>query len=381
MNEIPPSSTNILPSQHRSLKDRGVDLYKQVESYTPAAFFLGGFVLDLATLGRIDDWSNWLMQVLYIVAAGGLLLWIFLDPEDPPPDSAGKVKKLIYEYRTEAMHFCFGALLSVYTIFYFKSSSLIVSFFFILLLTGLLLANEFQKFKSQGYFLKFALFALCIISFLIYFVPILLGHVGTLAFLLSFALSVAFFYWVFQFLKKRTPDSQLLMTQVFRPVAFVLILFLVLYLLRVLPPVPLSLKYVGVYHNIEKTPEGYKLQYDRPFWKFWQHGSQDFIADPGSKLYVFFQLFSPSAFSDQIYLEWYLKVPKQGWMLQDRIPIPVKGGRDEGYRGYGQKSNYTDGDWRVKVVTSDFREVGRIQFSVKKIASLPEARDWQYDIH
>lgn len=368
------------PSSASDWRTKGVHLYKKYERYTPAAFFLSGFILDLFTLGRIDDWSNWLMQGIYLTLSGSLLLWLFFQPEIPESVSGQKWKRLIYEYRTEAMHFCFGALLSVYTIFYFKSSSLIASFGFILLLTGLLVANEIEYFKKKGFFLKFALFALCVFSFVAYFIPILIGQIGTWVFILSFVITTAFFAGLFHFFRRRGVENQILMKDFFRPVSLVLILFLVLYLFRVLPPVPLSLKFVGAYHNVERTDGEYKLTHQREFWRVWNNGDQYFRAAPGDKIYIFFKLFSPSDFTEQVWLEWYFKDPRVGWSLQDRIPIQIRGGRDEGFRGYGHKSNYQAGDWRVLVSTSDGREIGRMGLTIENVNS-HSSEEWKHDFH
>jgi hypothetical protein len=44
------------------------------------------------------------------------------------------------------------------------------------------------------------------------------------------------------------------------------------------------------------------------------------------------------------------------------------GGREEGFRGYGVKTNYQPGDWKVQVETADGREIGRIYFDVETVA-------------
>ena len=54
----------------------------------------------------------------------------------------------VWPYKTEAIHFLYGSLLSAYTIFYFKSSSFSSSFLFLLILTGLLFLNEIDSAKK-----------------------------------------------------------------------------------------------------------------------------------------------------------------------------------------------------------------------------------------
>jgi hypothetical protein len=158
----------------------------------------------------------------------------------------------------------------------------------------------------------------------------------------------------------------------------VLVVFLALYLLRLIPPVPLSIPYIGVYHAVERTGDEYRLSHERPFWRFWHHGDQDFLAQPGDKVYVFFRIFSPTRFSDQVTMRWYWKDAPRGWSLQDSIPINIVGGREQGFRGYGVKSNYQPGDWKVQVETTDGREIGRVYFSLASAAEEP--RDFDVDI-
>jgi len=158
----------------------------------------------------------------------------------------------------------------------------------------------------------------------------------------------------------------------------VLAAFLALYLFRLIPPVPLSIPFIGVYHGVEKTSAGYRLLHEEPRWRFWQHGDQHFLAQPGDKVYVFFRIFSPTRFSDQVTMRWFWKPKGRGWMLQDAIPIAIVGGRAEGFRGYGVKSNYQPGDWKVQVETTDAREIGRVYFNVEPV---PEAqRDFEVSL-
>ena len=154
------------------------------------------------------------------------------------------------------------------------------------------------------------------------------------------------------------------------PFSLVLMGFLTLYLFRLIPPVPLSIPFIGVYHLVEKTESGYRLSDERPRWRFWDHGDQHFKAQPGDKIYVFFRIFSPAHFSDQVTMRWYWKPKASDWKLQDSIAIAIVGGRAQGFRGYGVKSNHQPGDWKVQVETTDGREIGRIYFNLE---SAPES--------
>jgi hypothetical protein len=115
---------------------------------------------------------------------------------------------------------------------------------------------------------------------------------------------------------------------------------------------------------VERTEAGYKLGHERPAWRFWHNGDQNFVAQPGDRVYVFFRVFSPARFSDQVQMRWHWKDPARGWTLHDTIPIRIVGGREQGFRGYGFKSNYQPGEWKVQVETTDGREIGRVYFDL-----------------
>ena len=128
---------------------------------------------------------------------------------------------------------------------------------------------------------------------------------------------------------------------------------------------------------MDRTADGYKLGHEQPWWKFWQEGDQDFVAQPGDKIYVFFRLFSPTHFADHVMLAWVHKDPRLGWREEDRVAIKIVGGRAEGFRGYGFKANYEPGAWRAQVETSDGREIGRIYFNLE--LGPPQSRMFDYD--
>ena len=165
---------------------------------------------------------------------------------------------------------------------------------------------------------------------------------------------------------------RLLKTHLLYPHAAIQIVFVFLYFINAIPPVPLSVKYMGIYHAVAKTEAGFELTYTRPAWKFWQHGDETFLARPGDVIHCYVQVFSPARFKDQLQGRGLLWDEKRGWLPSDAIPLPVQGGREEGYRAVTSKSNFQPGIWRVKVETMDRQEVGRIGFEVVHDASVDE---------
>ena len=318
-------------------------------------------------------------QMLYLAIVAAVLTQMFFVPEAPAAEGLPRVKRFYYRYRIALLSFCLGTLLNLYTLFFFKSSSLLVSFSFMLVIIALLLANEFGPFQRLGVSFKFALLSVCLLSFSAAVVPIAFGEVSTGIFLASMAVGCVPMVGLALWIKRRAPERfPGVRNQMLVPFGLMLIVFLGAYLLRVIPPVPLSIPYIGVYHSVERAQDSYRLSHERPFWAFWRNGDQQFRAQPGDRVYVFFRVFSPGSFVDVVNMRWFRREPR-GWALQDTIPIKILGGRAEGFRGYGLKSKYQPGEWKVQIETTDGREIGRVYFDVEAVPASPRA--FAVDIH
>jgi hypothetical protein len=352
-------------------KNSFLRFYQDHEVLVAASIFIFGFVFDLLTLGRIDDSLGLIQQAVYLFLLGGLILYEVKEKLGKTNFSP-RVAKL-WQYQNLVAHFLFGSLLSVYTIFYYTSASALTSFIFILLLAGLMMANEFPQIQRMGLAVRVILFSICLLSYFAFFYPILMGHVGVVPFWLGFisSLLAAILIWKLQFAEDEE-HKKFLKANILRPVLGVHLFFLIGYYFALIPPVPVAVKKIGVYYNVTKENGSYIGSHLNPSWKFWSKGSQDFQYRPGDKIVVLMSVFSPARFEDKVFLKWYWKSPKSGWTLQDSIPLTILGGREEGFRGFGEKNNYSIGDWRVEVETSDEREVGRINFSVTGDPTLEE---------
>lgn len=343
--------------------------YKQkLSKYWAAIFFTLGFLVDIFTLSRIDDWVSILQQGVYLVICLLLLDKRLLYDQKMWEPSHSSIQKL-WSYHNEALHFLLGSLLSTFALFFFLSSSFFSSFIFLAIIFVALVLNEHPWVQKKNVSFKYALVAICLLSYFSYLIPIALGYIGVIPFLL--ALAISSFVIVFHIYNRRQIVG-------FRSRMAsglgVLGVVVILYFLKVMPPVPLSLQHIGIYHGVEKStqfPEAqFVLKYERPFWKFWQKSSQNFKAYSGDKVYCFARIFSPVFFKDQVVFHW-SKKQNQSWQTQDRILSPISGGRAEGFRSYSYKENFESGHWRVQIETQDGREIGRVYFHVEKHQSSP----------
>src|SRR5262249_11343197 len=158
---------------------------------------------------------------------------------------------------------------------------------------------------------------LCFLCFAAAVVPIFIGSTGLGVFLLSVLAGSVPLAGAALWIGRSSPELHTrVRRQVLVPLGGVLVVFLGFYVFRLVPPVPLSIPFIGVYHNVEKSGNAYFLSHERPSWRWWQTGDQDFLAQPGDKVYVYFRIFSPSRFADQVLMRWH-REEAQGWTLQD----------------------------------------------------------------
>lgn len=337
--------------------------YEENEPLFGTLVFLGGFLFDVVTLSDVDDTLSLVQQIIYLTLIGG---FTFLETLEyvktwQVPRWFGK----IWVIREFVLHFLLGSLLSLYSLFFFKSASLSTSLLFMVAMATLLVANEFPQLQKRGPIVRWALWFLCLLSFLQIVMPILFGYVGFFPFLAAWflvALKLAGIWWLLTggFQRLQQAAKELLV-----PSVLTLLAVFVLYLLKAVPPVPIVLKDIGIYHLVEKVGDKYVVHSQTPRWRFWHHGDQDFVARPGDSVFVYFAISSPARIQDQVHVRWLYDDPKQGWTTSDAQPISIRGGRGEGYRGFAFKRNFQDGDWRVQIETGDEREVGRLNFSVR----------------
>lgn len=373
-----------------------------------ATFFAAGMLFDIVTLGRIDDAFSLIQQGVYLALLVGLMI---LEERErakiwAPPRFIAKA----WRFSEDAIHFLLGSLLSSFTLLYLKSSSGLSAFVFMALLGGLLVANELPRFRSRGPVVRWALLSLCLTSYLALLLPVLIGFLSKWLFVLAVVVSCAAFAWLMRRLAKKKGNGgaapagsggaaslQGGVEQTSPALAIdgaalgrvasagfgIQAVLVGAYFLGAIPPVPLSLQYIGIYHEVvppsAQAPgtTTYELKHERPWWKPWQHGDQDFKARSGDVVYCFARVFAPTGFKDAIYVRWLVK-GQGGWQDQGRAQLNISGGRDQGFRAIATKKNYQPGRWRVEVETADGRDLGVIHFDLISDASA-DVREYKTD--
>jgi hypothetical protein len=359
------------------IKDIVVSKVKQIEKDSrfiqtvkplfPLLCFLGGYIWDHLTLKRIDNILDNVILLSYLVALGSLIIL----SNTVLPDTRKKLKKL-KGWAPFAIQFLMGGLFSAYVVYYFQSMSFSGTSIFWLILVGLLVLNEFLKEQLTNIWLQLALYYMVCASFFIFAVPIVFKSIGYGAFLTaeitSFGIVMGMIYYFYKTKILKTGRDLFVSISI---VSFLLLALNGLYLKNWIPPVPLSLKAGNIYHNVKRQGKNYEAQYVKPCWyKWWKKSDETFLYINGDNVYCYTAIFAPTRVNEEIFHEWqrYSK-EKETWVTTDRILIPVKGGRDRGFRGYTHKAKVFTGKWRVAIKTHTGLLLGRVNLRIK-----PETR-------
>ena len=341
--------------------------------FLPAVFFLSGVTYDTLTLTRIDRLLDNLILLIYLLLLGVLIVLtgrIGVESSSDRERLEGLSHTVRWAVRMKpyypmAVQFLLGSLFSAYAIFYSQSATLTGTAVFFSLLVALLVGNEFLRNRLSSLRLLVSLYALVCFAFFTFFLPVMTGYMNVAVFLLGAALSAAVTFRVVQLIYRNNPDrSRLEAVGVTAPACALIAILVGFYFLNWIPPVPLSLKYGGVYHEVKKAGERFELSFDKRWYQIWKRSDSTFPAD--EPIYCFSAVFAPVDLNTTIYHHWYFRTnSSRPFTHADRIPLKISGGRAGGYRAYSFKQRLDPGDWRVDVETEDGRIIGRIAVTVE----------------
>lgn len=331
-----------------------------------------GFIIDAITLNRVDQWFDNIVMLFYIALAGGSIILLYA--------KRSVIERLVFIRRLDKFYpfimlFAFGGLFSALVIFYSKSTSFTTNGIFLLILLGLFIGNEYLNKKYHRLIFQFTIFYLAVLSYSVLITPVIIGRIGNAIFLLGVLISLVVIWLYIKILRKSVvPQIGATREKLYKTTIAVLLGFSLLYFANIIPPVPLSLKHIGVYHYIERSADNsYTVYTERPPWyKPFRDFNTTFHKIPGQTIYVFSAVFAPTDLSGTIFHEWaYFDEDKLRWQSMGRSPISISGGRDGGYRGYSFNNRAEPGTWRVDVETRNGQNIGRIRFKVVEVDKQP----------
>jgi hypothetical protein len=344
------------------------------ERHISTVVFFGGTTTDILTLSKVSiSYAVTLLGIYTAIAAVASIAEHYLYIHEPTEDPFLRGLRVMLAFVAE---FMIGCLLSGILVFYTRSAAITASWPFVLMLVIVLFGNEFLRNYKERLAFRSTLLFFTIYAYTVFTLPTLLHHIGPDSFLESSAVAVGVFV-VFMIALALAGWKRLRVSlvEIIGGTVAVLVFVNVSYFTGIIPPLPLSLADVGVYHSIAHTAQGYEVQAETITHKWWDI---DYIEPvdvnlvPGDSLSVFSSVFAPTSFSSAIVhrWEWYNPTTKK-WETKAEIAFGISGGRDGGYRGYSTVSNIDPGYYRVSIETMSGQVIGRIYFNVNSVQAEP----------
>ncbi len=342
------------------LKSR--DFIKKHEKLVAPIALFGGFIIDSLTLQRIDMLFENIILGGYLILSGILIFALsFFEYKEE--------KNLFFErirpFLSVILLIFLGGIFSGFTIFYVRSANFFSAWPFLILLIGVMVGTEYLKKHFTKIIIQVAVFYFALFSYLIFLIPILIKQVGPWVFILSGVSSLLLiigYVWLLEnFIGGKFIKGRVI---IFKFVTGIFILVNFLYFTNIIPPIPLSLKEVGVYHYVEKQGSDYKVLDEKRSFLDRVTLYEKVRIKRGESLYIFSSIFAPTKLNAKVIHEWQFKESNNKWITLGKIPYSISGGSDTGYRGFSTKSGLTEGNWRVNIKTSNGQIIGRKNFEV-----------------
>ncbi len=324
---------------------------------------IGGFIADIFTLNRIDQVFDNAILITHLLISGTSIALLF-SRETSFGEKYLNPKRI--SWLENAMVFSFGALFSGFVIFYTRSGSLTTTWPFILVMLLLMLGTEFTKQYFYRLRMQIVVYATALISWSIFFIPVISKRISSLMFTLS-TITALFLIGIFLFILHKINRQKLHkhIKKIGIAILSIIGLFHLLYFTNILPPIPLSLKYIQSYYEVEYVNGNYYAQYESTPWYSLKKRNDSMYWRPGEDIFVFTKIFAPTDLSTNIVHTWeFYDEPNREWVTRDRINLPITGGRADGYRAFSKKTNLTHGSWRVRVTTTNNLILGNYRFEI-----------------
>lgn len=336
------------------------------------AFFLG-FIVDNFTLNRVDQIFDDLLLSFYVVLAMVSMLSVYGATAGKFPE---RLNHKVRKYAPLLMQYAFGGLLSGMLIFYGRSGAWGVSWPFLLIILGVIFGNETIKDKVQRLIYTIAMLFVGLFAFVVLMVPVVIGKMGALVFVGSGILALLIMLIYIRLLSLVVPRFiELHLRALIFVVGLIFSIFNFLYFANIIPPIPLSLKDVGIFHSVVHFENGaYQLTYEKgKWWQFYKNSDDEFHPEAGGSIFCFARVFAPTKIQTDIYHKWeYYDQTEKKWKEYFRLAYPIAGGAADGYRGYTLIENYRPGTWRCTVETGRGQVLGREVFTVSGDGAIGE---------
>ena len=338
---------------------------KTIKHHLLTVSFVAGFAFDNLTLSRVDKlYDNaFLFSYVFVSMVGMFFLYY---------GTSGKRSERFQKFSTKwaplLIQYMFGGLMSGLLVFYSRSGSWWAHWPYLLIIVGMILGNELIVKKAQRLVFNLGLLFVGMFSYAALVVPVVLGKMGDSIFLFSGGISLALFVLFARLLYFVVPNFMALNTRnIFFTICMLYATLNGLYFLNIIPPIPLSMKEMGIFHTVTKLEGGgYALAYETgPWYELWHLSDSAFHYKVGDRVYCYTSIFAPARLRTDVVHKWeYYDTKAKQWTLHEKITFPIDGGRGDGYRGFSFIESVQDGTWRCSAETPRGQVIGRATFSV-----------------
>jgi hypothetical protein len=351
------------------------DWYLRYERLISSGALVSGFIFDWLTLTRVDILIDDIRMVGNLVfAAIGVIFLNLLENRVRRVGQRSARSEKLHFWLIIGIQFFFGGLLSNFLVFYFRSATLATSWPFLLLLALFFTFNELLKHHYSRLIFQVTILFTSVFALLIFLIPVLIHQIGDWIFIVSGLASlvtIAGYVFLLRFISHEDfkKSRWLLVFSIFGMYA----LINVLYFTNIIPPLPLSLSDGGIYHSIGPTPDGNYVAEDefKPWYHFFElRDTVHYVK--GQKLYAFSAVFSPADLNTTIIHNWqFYNEQLKKWQSLSRVSLPIRGGRDDGFRTFSSKTAIMPGLWRVDIENARGQHIGRLTFTVIATTTAP----------
>lgn len=326
---------------------------------------IGGFLADVITFRTLKAETTFLLLGLYVVVAMICMVYAaYYDARTLAPTSA------LATYARAATTFCisfaFGSLLSSALLFYWYSGAFAVSWPVITCVAVLMATNEAFRHVFVRPFVQISVFSFALLSFFTQMFPYVFRSLDAWVFVLGLAASTLVCWGLVRVMVRVAKPLRAQQRKMYMSIGIIACAVYGLYIGNIIPPIPLSIREAGVYHDITvKNGEYYLTGETEAWWDAYLPGQTIHLKNSTERVYVYTSIFAPTDLSTTMYHQWeYFDEAQDEWVKSDILSYPIVGGRQDGYRGFSFKTHLTEGKWRVSVQTERGQVLGRIPFTI-----------------
>lgn len=327
--------------------------------------FLWGFIFDIFILPDIKGIEAKIIGLAYILMVA---VFIYFREWVVSRNTASEWEGKLFSFASFVISFFSGSALSFVFVYSMRSAELTSSWPILFMLLFIMFINEFVMTHSFRFSLDVGVLFVATLFYIIFHMPEILKEQNDNVFLVSIFVTIIISFIYAQILRKLSHTANAEAPKTFALAIGIPMIVSMFYFLNAIPPVPLSIKEIGVYHNMEKVGNVYKGKEEIKSGWLSKIETEDFHLTPNdTAVYFFSSIDTPAEITAPVSHIWeYYDEASKKWIEKTHISFEIVGGREEGYRTYSKKGNVEAGLWRVTVMIGNNRVVGRKKFNVIK---------------